>query len=98
MRQRLPLWFLTLALLAAGAIWFWKSHQPHSSESSIEKRDTSRSVLKATQLPNGQTEPMAMLSRPATVDFTEALAKAYAKQNRSRLPNRLSNASMPLKQ
>ena len=41
---------------------------------------------------------MALLSRPAPVNFTEALAKAHEKQNRSHFPNRLSNTTLPLKQ
>src|SRR5690242_1261946 len=94
MRQRLPLWFLALALLTAVAIWLRKT----GDASQRHQIQTSGSVSKASPLAAAQTSSTAMLSKPTPVDLTEALAKAHEKQNRSHFPNRLSNTTLPLKQ
>lgn len=94
MRQRLPLWFLALALLTALAIWLWKT----GDASQKHQIQTNGSVSKASPLAAAQTSATAMLSQPTPVNFTETLARAHEKQNRSHFPNRLSNTTLTLKQ
>src|SRR4051812_26028007 len=94
MRQRFPLWVLALVVLMAGVIWFWKRGAPSQSHSQLQTSNAS----KTTPLSVAHTEPRPLLSEPTPVDFTEVLAKAREKQNRSRYPNRLSNTTLPLKQ
>src|SRR5882672_7051335 len=98
MRQRLPLWFLALGLLWAGAFWLWKRSEARQNGSLAQISNGSQPAGKTIPLSFSQAERVTLLSRPTPVDFTEALAKAHEKQYRSRWPNRLSNTPLPLKQ
>ena len=97
MRQRLPVWIILSALIMGGTFCVLElrksRRQGGSSEPRFPNATSKRTGLIAE--PDGSS---TLLSRPTRIDFTEALAKAYAKQNRSQFPNRLSNTSLPLKQ
>src|SRR6516225_1558648 len=97
MRQRGSLWVIAGALIVVGAVWVGYRAIPRKETTSVGVTRASGLAVQPSQTGAGTTEP-PLLSEPSPVNFVEALAKAYAKQNRSRYPNRLSNTSLPLKQ
>src|SRR6267378_588610 len=98
MRQRLPLWIIACALIAAGAVYLWKRGGPGERGAAVQSTNLPQATAKPVNPAQPEPEPVALLSQPSPVNFAEALATAYAKQNRARFPNRLSNTSLPLKQ
>src|SRR5882724_2811459 len=98
MRQRFPFWILASALLIAGGMWLWHGHKSRTETAAGRLNPTpSASNIPQPELA-AATEPVALLSQPTALNFAEVMAAAYAKKNRSRYPNRLSNTSLPLQQ
>src|SRR5437764_15421064 len=95
MRQRIPVWIIVGALIAAGFVWFVRRARHRKEATAVRAPESAVEVSKPAR---STTEPVALLSQPSPANFAEALATAYARQNRSRFPNRLSNTALPLKQ